>query len=387
MPFGRAKAFKAFLCFSLFSLLTFQPNNYTLFLIKNKNMGDKKKVRILSLDGGGIRGIIPAYVIKYAEEYLQKKAPGTTISDHFDLIAGTSTGGILSALYLTPEGENKKKAKYSAKDALDFYVKEGYNIFNASKISSWKRLGGLRNATEFSPRNLENLLEDKFGNLLISELIKPCLVTTYDMNNNSPFFFTSIEDTSKREFFVRDVLRSTSAAPTYFPPAKIKNIASNDPKSSDMINLDGGVFANNPTMCAYAEARNTNFNERNNNNPSANNMQILSIGTGGGGFKIDKKEKSNQWNLLKWAKLIPDIMMEGSIDAVAFQMNEIYQTIEPHNTESYLRINTSKNDRDYSSDMSNASPENIQDLLKAGKKTLEDARKNGLDKFLDDLLD
>ena len=117
-------------------------------------MADKKKVRILSLDGGGIRGIITAYVIKYAEEYLQKKAPGTTISDHFDLIAGTSTGGILSALYLTPEGENKKKAKYSAKDALDFYLKEGYNIFNASKLSSWKRLGGLRNATEFSPRNL-----------------------------------------------------------------------------------------------------------------------------------------------------------------------------------------------------------------------------------------
>jgi patatin-like phospholipase/acyl hydrolase len=350
-------------------------------------MADKKKVRILSLDGGGIRGIIPAYVIKYAEEYLQKKAPGTTISDHFDLIAGTSTGGILSALYLTPEGENKKKAKYSAKDALDFYVKEGYNIFNASKLSSWKRLGGLRNATEFSPRNLEHLLEDKFGNLLLSELIKPCLVTTYDMNNNSPFFFTSIEDTSKREFFVRDVLRSTSAAPTYFPPAKIKNIASNDSKSSDMINLDGGVFANNPTMCAYAEARNTNFNERNNNKPSASNMQILSIGTGGGGFKIDKTEKSNQWNLLKWAKLIPNIMMEGSIDTVAFQMNEIYQTIEHHNNESYLRINTSKNDRDYSPDMSNASPENIQDLLKAGKKTLEDAKANGLDKFLDDLLD
>jgi len=207
------------------------------------------------------------------------------------------------------------------------------------------------------------------------------------MNNNSPFFFTSIEDTSKREFFVRDVLRSTSAAPTYFPPAKIKNIASNDSKSSDMINLDGGVFANNPTMCAYAEARNTNFNERNNNKPSASNMQILSIGTGSGGFKIDKTEKSNQWNLLKWAKLIPNIMMEGSIDTVAFQMNEIYQTIEHHNNESYLRINTSKNDRDYSPDMSNASPENIQDLLKAGKKTLEDAKANGLDKFLDDLLD
>ena len=62
----------------------------------------KKKVRILSIDGGGIRGIIPAYIIKYAESYLQKKAPVTSIADHFDFIAGTSTGGILTGLYLVP---------------------------------------------------------------------------------------------------------------------------------------------------------------------------------------------------------------------------------------------------------------------------------------------
>lgn len=350
-------------------------------------MGDKKKVRILSLDGGGIRGIIPATIIKYAEEYLQKKAPGTSIADHFDFIAGTSTGGILTGIYLTPEDGNRNKAKYSAADALDFYVKEGYNIFNASKISGWKRLWGLRNATEFSPRNLENLLKDKFGNLLVSELMKPCLITTYNMNNKSSFFFTSTEDTTEREFYVRDVLRSTSAAPTYFPPAKIKNIVSDNPKLTDMINLDGGVFANNPTMCAYAEARNTDFKDRNNDKPSASSMYILSIGTGGGGFKIDNKKNSNKWNLLKWAKLVPEIMMDGSIDTVAFQMNEIRQTLESGTLGDYLRIDTPKLDRIYSSDMSNASSENIGNLLKAGEKTLEFAKANGLDNFLDGLLD
>ena len=353
-------------------------------------MGKKKKVRILSLDGGGIRGIIPATVIKYVEEYLQEKAPGTTISDHFDFIAGTSTGGILSGIYLTPQDGNKTKAKFSAAEALDFYVKEGHNIFNASKISSWKRLWGLRNATAYSPLNLETLLKDKFGNLLISELIKPCLITTYNMNNKSSFFFTSREGTAKREFFVRDVLRSTSAAPTYFPPAKIKNIASHNLKnqaSDNMINLDGGVFANNPTICAYAEARNTNFKARNNSEPSANSMYILSIGTGGGGFKLDDKEASSTWSLLKWAKSIPDIMMDASTDTVAFQMNEIYQTLEPNNLGSYLRIDTPEKDRKYSSDMSNACSENIDSLLKAGEKTLEYAKANGWDKFLDGLLD
>ena len=353
-------------------------------------MKNKKKVRILSLDGGGIRGIIPATIIKYAEEYLQKKRPGTTIADHFDLIAGTSTGGILTGIYLTPQEENKNKAKFSATDAYNFYVDYGDAIFNASKVSGLKRLWGLGSAVKFNPRNLEKLLKEKVGDLKINELMKPCLITTYDMNQKSSFFFTSTEDTAKRDFFVRDILRSTSAAPTYFPPAKIKNLASGPQKDTtcnNMINLDGGVFANNPTMCAYAEARNTNFKERAIDEPSANDMQILSVGTGGGGFKIDNKEKSDRWSLLKWAQLIPEIMMDGSIDTVAFQMNEIFQAQEAINAASYLRIDTPEKDRTYASDMSNASPENINDLKKAGEKTLEYAISEGLDTFLDALLD
>jgi patatin-like phospholipase/acyl hydrolase len=353
-------------------------------------MENKKKVRILSLDGGGMRGIIPATIIKYAEAYLQKKRPGTTIADHFDLIAGTSTGGILTGLYLTPQDETKDKAKFSATDALNFYVDNGYAIFNGSKISGLKRLWGLRSAVKFSPRKLEELLKEKLGDIKINELMKPCLITTYDMVEKSSFFFTSSEDTAKRDFFMRDILRSTSAAPTYFPPAKIKNLASGskkDTKCSNMINLDGGVFANNPTMCAYAEARNINFKEREIDEPGASDMHILSIGTGGGGFKINKKEKSHRWSLLKWAELIPEIMMDGSIDTVAFQMNEIFQSLDAKDTKSYLRVDTPEEYREYSSDMSNASPENIKNLVKAGKKTLEYAKSNGLDAFLDELLD
>ena len=353
-------------------------------------MKNKKKVRILTLDGGGIRGIIPATIIKYIEEYLEKKIPGTTIADHFDFISGTSTGGILTAIYLAPQDGDHTKAKYAASEALDFYVKEGYGIFNASKISNWKRLWGLRSATLFSPRNLENLLQQKFGDLLISALIKPCLITTYNMNTKSSFFFTSNENTSKREFYVRDVLRSTSAAPTYFPPAKIKNMAANVQENkalAEMINLDGGVFANNPTMCAYAEARNTNFKDRNNNEPSAKQMYILSIGTGGGGFELQQKEKSANWSLLTWAKTIPDIMMDGSIDTVAFQMNEINGTLQPNDPGAYMRIDTPTEDQNYAADMSDASPENIKKLMNAGIKTLEYAKANGLDDFLDGLID
>jgi patatin-like phospholipase/acyl hydrolase len=186
------------------------------------------------------------------------------------------------------------------------------------------------------------------------------------------------------------VLRSTSAAPTYFPPAKIKNMAPNIQESkelAEMINLDGGVFANNPTMCAYAEARNTNFKDRNNNEPAASDMYILSIGTGGGSFELKEKEESAKWSLLKWAKTIPDIMMDGSVDTVAFQMNEIHEAVQSNDPGSYMRIDTPTEDQNYAADMSDASPENIKKLVNAANKTLEYAKANGLDDFLDGLID
>lgn len=353
-------------------------------------MNNKKKVRILSLDGGGIRGVIPAIIIKYAEEYLKKKVPGTTIADHFDLIAGTSTGGILACIYLTPQDKDRSKAKFTASEALEFFIHEGYNIFNASRQGNFRRLWGLRNATEFDPCYLEDLLEKRFGDTLISNLLKPCLVPTYDMNSKNPFFFTSLEDTTKREFFVRDVARSTSAAPTFFPPAKIKNIAPDagkDGEALDMINLDGGVFANNPLMCAYAEARKTNFKDRNNDHPSINDMYVLSLGTGGGGFELGGKERSSRWNLLKWAKSMPKIMMDGSIGTVAFQMDQIYKTRQPDDSNGYLRIDVPEEDRNYAPGLSEASPQNVEALLRAGEKTLQYAKGNELDKFLDSLLD
>jgi uncharacterized protein len=352
-------------------------------------MSTAKKIRILSLDGGGIRGIIPATVVNYIEKYFQKTHPNTTIADHFDLIAGTSTGGILTGIYLTPDDNNKTRAKFSAEEALNFYVKEGYKIFNASKNPEWKRLWGLLNATKFNPKYLENLLEEKFKNRTIKEFLKPCLITTYNMENKNSFFFSSLENPMKRNYLIRDVLRSTSAAPTYFPPAKIKNIApdsSKEESNNEMINIDGGVFANNPTMCAYAEARNINFRDLGINEPTAKDMQILSIGTGGGGFSLKNKEKSNNWNLLKWAKTIPEIMMDGSLDTVSYQINEIFQTLDSDCKKQYLRIDTPIEDRNYSSDMSNASKENINALIKAGNKTLEHAIKNGLNNFLDQLI-
>ena len=95
-----------------------------------------KKIRILSLDGGGIRGIISCVILKYIEEQLQElDHPNAKLGDYFDLIAGSSTGGILAAILLFPD--NSKKAKFSVQEALNLYAKRGDEIF---EVSLWEKL-------------------------------------------------------------------------------------------------------------------------------------------------------------------------------------------------------------------------------------------------------
>lgn len=351
-----------------------------------------KKIRVLSLDGGGIRGIIPATVLEYVENKLIEitSNPKARIADYFDIIVGTSTGGILGCFYLTPNSQSKKdgpSSKYTAAKALEFYSEKGSRIFNASKRKGWLGLRQLFNAAQYSPQNLENIFQEEFGDLKMSELLKPCLVTTYDLISKTAFFFSSVEpENKKREFFVKDVTRSTSAAPTYFPPAKIKNLATD----KTMMNIDGGVFANNPTLCAYAECRNSIFPKA--SYPSAKDMLILSIGTGGGQFELPDVSKSSRWGVISWAKSIPEIMMDGGFDTVAYQMKLLFETLEKEYQLNYKRIDVPLDKRTYSKDMADASKPNIDALKIAGKDALEAAiqgndKELGLDKFIELLIE
>lgn len=356
-----------------------------------------KKIRILSIDGGGIRGVIPATIVEYIEDKLQEFSnnPNARIADYFDMIVGTSTGGILTCFYLVPNhDQNGVTSKYTAKQALEFYSKYGYSIFNKSKRRSWFGLRSLVNATQYSPKTLEKIFLEKFGDLKMHELLKKSLVTSYCMGTSlegknlkgkSAVFFDSFDKPSEREFFVRDVVRSTSAAPTYFPPAKVENLANGD----RMTNIDGGVFANNPSMCAYSEARRTPFETH--PNPSASGMLLLSLGTGGGQFSLPPVKNSKKWGVLNWAKSIPEIMMDGSIDTVNHQMLNLFATLKKEHQFNYKRIDVAKEDRNYSSDMADASPENIKKLKHAGKLTLNRALKAtneslGLDDFIKELI-
>ena len=367
----------------------------------------KKKVRILCLDGGGIRGIVPATVMQYVEERLIALSGNRNarIADYFDMVVGTSTGAILGCFYLMPHAQkgaaNTPNARYEATEALRLYAEKGGEIFDDAKKHSWGGLRQLFNATRFSPKNIERIFNEAFGDTFFDALLKPCIVTTYDLHSQNSFFFNSHESAkrqSERKFLVRDVARSTAAAPTYFPPALIKNHGSD---GNEMVNIDGGVFANNPAMCAYAEARKTNFERLNINNPTAEDMLILSIGTGSQKLDFGNYKKSGSWGVINWAKTIPDIMMDGGLGTVDYQTNLIFDTLSPENKTNYKRVDVPKRLRGlddnnntplYKSDMSDASAENIRNLKIAGQEAIKEANlaernKLSLDAFIQQLYD
>ncbi len=365
-------------------------------------MEKRDKIRILSLDGGGIRGIIPAKVLVHIEEKLREYTGNedARIADYFDMIVGTSTGGILASLILAPGADGKPK--YTAKDGYEFYTKDGFEIFNKSIV----RKGLFRRiftASKYSEKALEKLLREKMGDTRLSELLKPCIITTYDLLRQSSYFFNSREtDRNKGDFLLRDVLRSTSAAPTYFNPAKVENIPFEGENIVNMMNIDGGIFANNPSMCAYAEGRKTDFeNWEDKHQPhkeclTARNMIMLSLGTGGGYIEFKNPEKANLWGLLDWAQKSPDIMMDGGLDTINYHMRKLFGSLD--NEED--RLNFKRVDfppkvgnslPPYSTDMADADPGNIKKLALAAEATIQHAneKREGeytLDEFIRKLL-
>ncbi|MEG4044437.1 MULTISPECIES: patatin-like phospholipase family protein [unclassified Microcoleus] len=340
-----------------------------------------KYTRILSIDGGGIRGIIPAQVLVSVESKLQQKSgnPDARIADYFDLIAGTSAGGILTCIYLCPDAENPSRPRWAAQDAVNFSIKSGRDVFQTSLWQKVRSLDGLRDE-KYPSDPLEKLFWENFRDCKLSELLKPCLISSYDIERRKAHFFDQI-DAQKcpaEDYFIRDIARATSAAPSYFEVSKLYSFS-----NECYALIDGGVFANNPALCAYAEVRNkfTIPDDRSDKGPTAKDMVILSLGTG----EAQKKfayEKVKNWGQVEWVEPLINIMMTGVAETVNYQLIQIYDAVERPNQ--YLRI-TPDLSHEQPLPIDDASEDKISDLLRIGK---EQAEKNNeqLDNFIDLLL-
>lgn len=326
------------------------------------NPKPQKKIRILSLDGGGIRGIISCVILKYIEEQLQKQDnPNAKIGDYFDLLAGTSTGGLIAALLLFPD--EKQQAKFSVEQALNLYAKRGQAIFNVPFFQHLLNPFGLLKE-KISDRNIELQLDEVFGILELKDLTRPCLITSYDITARKALLFTSHNANQPlKNFYVKDVCRATSAAPTYFEPAQIKSFY-----NEQFTLIDGGVYANNPALCAYAEARKINFSTVLNDIqkpdlPTMSDMIIVSIGTGTvlKPYFFDDFKNAGK---LKWIGPLIDILLSANVETVHYQIQKIYQTLGSQNSKNYHRIMPDL--QKAAPEMDDTSQKNVSNLIQAG---------------------
>ena len=316
-------------------------------------------MRILSIDGGGIRGILPGQILVALEKKLQEKSDNAEarIADYFDLMAGTSTGGILTCLYLCPGKKEPERSRFSASEAVELYLERGDEIFD---VSVWKRLSAGNGVWDekYSADELEKALEEYLGELKLSELLKPCLITSYNIRKRKTHFFKQhkAKESIKDDFLVRDVARATSAAPTYFEVARVESMS-----LTPYPLIDGGVFANNPALCAYAEAR--TLQEK----PTAKDMFLLSLGTG----KIKEPyyyKEAKDWGKVGWLGPVLDIMMSGVAETVDYQLNQIFDSVGESSR--YVRIAPELGNA--KPEMDNATIENLRALKEAGEKCAQE---------------
>ncbi len=249
---------------------------------ENSNNDMPHRFQILALDGGGVKGIFSAALLAHIEDDLKIR-----ITDHFDLISGTSTGGIIAVglgLGLRP------------REIVDFYVKEGQRIFprwlGAKSIQKWV-------FRKYSADPLEAALRSCFKDRLFGDSEKRLVIPAYNLGEDDVYLFrTPHHENLCRDFKVPawKVAKATSSAPTFFPCTR------------DVDNLrriiDGGVWANNPTMVAVVEAC----------GPLAvplSNIFVLSIGTSDA--VTHRHSRLNKGGILSWARSgdAVDIIMRG----------------------------------------------------------------------------
>jgi len=293
---------------------------------------------ILSIDGGGIRGIIPALVLAEIERRLQKP-----VCELFELVVGTSTGGIL-ALGLALPGDDGTP-EYSAAALAGLYENHGRDIFARSKVQHVTNFAGIIDEL-YDKEGIESVLQKYFRDVRMGDSLCRVMTTAYDTFNRETVFMKSWHTTWETVPCAK-AARATSAAPTYFEALKL------EAGDLERCLVDGGIFINNPAVSAWAEMRNEHAHEE---------LLLLSLGTG----ELERRYPHadvKDWGRLQWILPLINCMMDGQSDAAHYQMQRMPNT-------QYRRLQTNL-DMGYD-DMDNASKTNIEALKHKAQKLIRE---------------
>jgi patatin-like phospholipase/acyl hydrolase len=316
-----------------------------------------RKIRILSIDGGGLRGVVPMTILK---EVQRRRNNDLEIWESFDLIVGTSTGGLITCALTLGDKSKENKAQYSLDQILDIYLNRGKDIFPTyNKFEQlYHNVDDLIHPT-FSEKGITTVFKEILGKRKVSECLTKIMVTTYDLNNNKPLFFKTIDKTDKNDLdpLLYDICRATSAGPTYLPTYRFKYAKNPEDESSHRNCIDGGVFINNPSMAGLSEMLKNYICYDIDEKPELDDIYVLSIGTGTFSNKI-KDEDSAEKGKLYWANRISDIMMRGVNKTTDYEMTQVMPD------DNYLRL-TINIDSEEHSNMADSRQETTQYLIKA----------------------
>lgn len=283
-------------------------------------MNPQHHYKVLSFDGGGLKGLISLGVLKRVSAELGSEA----WIQEADVYAGTSTGGLIALSLASGK---------SLDEIIDFYKNFGPGIFDRSGLyymsSFWKFLhAGYRNVV------LEGQLKEMFGETRLDELKKKVVIASFDLsvkenerNRWAPKIFHNFEGTDQDNDLLCKVGLYTSAAPTYLP--SVEGF------------VDGGVCANNPSMCALAQV----LDPRNESKRDIESVRLVSIGTGENPVSVRRKRV--KWGILGWNTRLLSMIMDGPVGIADYQCRNIltgdkYQRMQTEMTENIGMDDASK---------------------------------------------
>lgn len=280
------------------------------------------KYRILALDGGGIRGVLTATIL----EQLEAEFPG--FISKVDLFAGTSTGGILALGLASGLSPNEIRGLYE-ESASEVFVTRPLR-YSIEKFDQFRERFDQFFVADYPNQPLKQVLFNQFGEKTLGQLEKSVLITSFDLDDGGsheyprrwqPKIFNNFGEDPDSAQKIVDVALCTSAAPSYFPIYQGF--------------IDGGVVANNPSMCALAQAIRK---DQNGGKQSVGNIRLLSIGTGASPAFLDVVQEKGNWGYLQWliggdgpevlmgnaiTGAIVKLMLEGNVELAHYQCKHI----------------------------------------------------------------
>ncbi|CAH8322411.1 unnamed protein product [Eruca vesicaria subsp. sativa] len=317
------------------------PNGVVLPGTPSSFRSPRGRICVLSIDGGGMRGLLAGKSLIYLEKMLKEKSgdPNARIADYFDVAAGSGIGGVFSAMMFATRDGNRPIFK--AEDTWKFLVDNAESFYRSSPgsggagaaIKRVMRSGSSSSSSSVTAASakLEKAMKASFADLTLKDTLKPILISCYDLSSTAPLLFSRADalESDSFDFRLRDICRATWAEPGTFDPVRTCSI---DGKTR-CVAVGGGLAMSNPTAAAI-----THVFHNKQEFPAVmgvEDMLVLSLGTGQL-FEVNYDyEQVKNWRVKEWARPMARISGDGSAE---FVDQAVSMGFGPYRSSNYVRI-------------------------------------------------